>query len=105
MNVPEPVPDIRTLAVDCGGGGIKASVLDAQDTMHVLAEALRQGLTGIAVASLAQREGVAATPPHHPPKVKRVIHLFMAGAPSQLELFDNKPELAKLEGRPLPPSV
>ena len=36
---------------------------------------------------------------------KRVIHLFMGGAPSQLELFDSKPALAKLEGRPLPPSV
>lgn len=43
--------------------------------------------------------------PHFPAKAKRVIHLFMAGAPSQLELFDNKPELAKLEGKPLPPSV
>lgn len=43
--------------------------------------------------------------PHHAPKAKRVIHLFMAGAPSQLDLFDHKPELAKLEGRPLPPSV
>ena len=43
--------------------------------------------------------------PHFAGKAKRVIHLFMAGAPSQLELFDNKPELAKLEGKPLPPSV
>jgi hypothetical protein len=43
--------------------------------------------------------------PHFTPKAKRVIHLFMAGAPSQLELFDNKPELARLEGKPLPPSV
>src|SRR5829696_2931432 len=43
--------------------------------------------------------------PHFPPKAKRVIHLFMAGAPSQLDLFDYKPELAKLEGKPLPPSV
>ena len=42
---------------------------------------------------------------HFPGKAKRVIHLFMAGAPSQLELFDYKPELAKLEGKPLPPSV
>ena len=48
---------------------------------------------------------LAPRPPHFPGKAKRVIHLFMAGAPSQLELFDNKPELAKLEGRPLPPSV
>lgn len=43
--------------------------------------------------------------PHYPSKAKRVIHLFMAGAPSQLELFDYKPELAKLEGKPLPASV
>jgi len=34
-----------------------------------------------------------------------VIHLFQAGAPSQLELFDNKPKLKQLEGKPLPPSV
>ncbi len=43
--------------------------------------------------------------PHFAPRAKRVIHLFMAGAPSQLDLFDFKPDLAKLEGRPLPPSV
>ncbi|HEY0073905.1 MAG TPA: DUF1501 domain-containing protein [Abditibacteriaceae bacterium] len=43
--------------------------------------------------------------PHFAPKAKAVIHLFMAGAPSQLELFDYKPELMKLEGKPLPPSV
>jgi hypothetical protein len=43
--------------------------------------------------------------PHHPPKAKAVIHLFMAGAPSQLELFDHKPMLSKYEGKPLPPSV
>ena len=34
-----------------------------------------------------------------------MIHLFMAGAPSQLDLFDSKPALTKLEGKPLPPSV
>ncbi|MSU36999.1 MAG: DUF1501 domain-containing protein [Pedosphaera sp.] len=54
---------------------------------------------GTAILPLAPRK------PHFPGKAKRVIHLFMAGAPSQLELFDNKPELAKLEGQPLPPSV
>src|SRR5262245_24295271 len=43
--------------------------------------------------------------PHYPARAKRVIHLFMAGAPSQLDLFDYKPELSKLEGKPLPPSV
>jgi uncharacterized protein (DUF1501 family) len=42
---------------------------------------------------------------HHPPKINRVIYMFMAGAPSQLDLFDHKPELTKLEGQPIPPSV
>ena len=44
-------------------------------------------------------------PPHLPGKAKAVIHLFMAGAPSQLEMFDNKPMLTELSGKPLPPSV
>ncbi|MFT5522285.1 MAG: hypothetical protein ACI9HK_000228 [Pirellulaceae bacterium] len=39
------------------------------------------------------------------PRAKRVIYLFMAGAPSQLELFDYKPKLKELEGKPIPPSV
>ncbi|QDT05497.1 hypothetical protein K227x_38970 [Rubripirellula lacrimiformis] len=43
--------------------------------------------------------------PHFAPRAKAVIHLFMAGAPSQLELFDPKPTLSQLEGKPLPPSV
>ncbi len=48
---------------------------------------------------------LAPRAPHFAPKAKRVIHLFMAGAPSQLDLFDSKPALTKLEGKPLPPSV
>src|SRR5262245_44425160 len=77
------------------------------------------GLGKIALASLladaftSQSHGAITPPgnalklrePHFPGKAKRVIHLFMAGAPSQLDLFDYKPELAKLEGKPLPPSV
>jgi hypothetical protein len=43
--------------------------------------------------------------PHFPGKAKAVIHLFMAGAPSQLDLFDYKPELVKLEGKPLPAEI
>jgi hypothetical protein len=48
---------------------------------------------------------LSVRPPHLPGKAKAVIHLFMAGAPSQLEMFDNKPMLTELSGRPLPPSV
>ena len=42
--------------------------------------------------------------PHFPAKVKNVIYVHMAGAPSQLELFDYKPELEKLDGKECPPS-
>src|SRR5437899_6815093 len=42
---------------------------------------------------------------HFPGKAKRVIFLFMAGAPSHLELFDNKPELAKFDGTLPPPEL
>lgn len=56
-------------------------------------------------ASASAGGGLKPKKPHFPGKAKRVIHLFMAGAPSQLDLFDYKPELAKLEGKPLPPSV
>ena len=40
-----------------------------------------------------------------PPKAKRVIYLFMAGAPSQLDLFDYKPALVKFDGKPVPAEV
>ena len=41
-------------------------------------------------------------PPHFPGKAKHVIYLHMAGAPSQLDLFENKPTLAKFDGKPCP---
>jgi Protein of unknown function (DUF1501) len=64
--------------------------------------ALRAGAPG---AAPDRSDVLAPRPPHFAPRAKRVIHLFMAGAPSQLDLFDRKPTLAKLEGKPLPPSV
>jgi hypothetical protein len=48
---------------------------------------------------------MAPKSPHFSPKVKNVIYLFMAGAPSQLELFDYKPELAKYDGKVAPDSL
>ena len=70
------------------------------------------GLAGIAAGALAAREtraGLAPPPPlavkepHHAARAKRVVYLFQAGAPSHLELFDWKPELAKHDGK-LPPA-
>jgi hypothetical protein len=67
------------------------------------------GLAGIALNSLLAREATAALAsskpqgPHFPPKAKRVIYMFQAGAPSHLELFDPKPELTKRDGKLPPP--
>jgi uncharacterized protein (DUF1501 family) len=47
----------------------------------------------------------APRPPHFAPKAKAVIHLFMAGAPSQLDLFDYKPKLVEYEGKSIPPEI
>jgi hypothetical protein len=63
------------------------------------------GLGALALRSLAAAPANPLAPkiPHFAPKAKRVIFLFMAGAPSHLELFDNKPQLAKFDGT-LPPA-
>lgn len=69
------------------------------------------GLGAIAAAQMMADESSAASiadplsvrRPHFPGKVKNVIYLFMAGAPSHLELFDYKPQLAKFDGT-LPPT-
>jgi hypothetical protein len=74
------------------------------------------GLGKIALASLSLgRHGLAGEQaelpnplapkkPHFPARVKSIIYLFMAGAPSQLELFDFKPKLQELDGQPIPDS-
>lgn len=65
------------------------------------------GLGSTALAALLSKtqgsEVNSAT--HFPARAKRVIFLFMAGAPSQLDLFDEKPELHRQFNKPLPPSV
>ena len=47
---------------------------------------------------------LAAKPAHHAPRAKSVIFLFMEGGPSHLDLFDPKPALDKLAGKPMPES-
>ncbi|MHA3769937.1 DUF1501 domain-containing protein [Verrucomicrobiota bacterium sgz303538] len=66
------------------------------------------GLGGIALAALLGQErllageipGMLTGKLHHPPKAKRVVQLFMAGAASHIDLFDFKPELVKRHGQP-----
>jgi hypothetical protein len=83
MNAPLPVSR-RWFLRECGLGLGKASLAT---------------LLGQSMASGAGSLG------HFTGKAKAVIHLFMAGAPSQLELFDYKPALVAQDGKPLPPSV
>jgi hypothetical protein len=73
------------------------------------------GVGGIALASLLQQDGLLAAPaapnplapksPHFPGKAKNCIFFFMAGAPSQIDLFDPKPKLNELHGQVLPESM
>src|SRR5881392_1860668 len=75
------------------------------------------GLGTAALAMLLGRDGLVAslTPstkrfgglpglPHFAPKAKRVIYLFMNGAPTHVELFDYKPKLKEMHGKPAPES-
>ncbi len=65
------------------------------------------GLGSVALASLMAEQsqaGQSTTGLHHRAKAKNVIYLFMAGGPSQLELFDYKPKLTELNGQPIPQS-
>jgi uncharacterized protein DUF1501 len=96
---------------------------DNQPDVHPLRDLTRRhffsrcgmGLGGIALASLMNERlfgaEAAALPnpmspkqPHFAPKAKNIIYLFMAGGPSQLELFDYKPKLLELNGQPIPQS-
>lgn len=66
---------------------------------------LAQSLFGKSSKASLNVNPLAPKLPHFAPKAKRVIYLFMAGAPSHLELFDNKPELAKWNGKLPPPDL
>jgi hypothetical protein len=68
-----------------------------------LGDLLRQ--SGFAAPDPAAGDPLAPHRPHFEAKAKRVIFLFMAGAPSHLELFDYKPKLAELDGTLPPPDL
>jgi len=93
----------------------------AQITRRHFFEDCRVGLGRVALASLMSGAAgsqllngattdartlnpLAPQPGHHPAKAKSVIYLFMAGGPSQLELFDDKPKLRELDGQVIPES-
>src|SRR5436305_9494338 len=72
------------------------------------------GLAGIAFSWLLARDLGGATPqtfdllakkPHFSPRARNIIFLYMGGGPSQMDLFDPKPALAKYAGQPIPISI
>ncbi len=71
----------------------------------------RAGLGATALASMMHEDALAAGNgvlpglPHFAPKAKRIIYLFQSGAPSQLDLFDHKPQLLSRQGTDLPASI
>ncbi len=76
-----------------------------------------QGVGGISLAGLLGKEGLGSPlaenqrngglpgVPHHAPKAKRIIYLFMSGAPSQMDMWDHKPKMADFFDKELPDSV
>jgi hypothetical protein len=74
---------------------------------------LRNSGGGIGLAALGGLLGTKAQGsatmlpgfPHHPPRAKRIIYLFQSGAPSQMDLFDPKPQMQAQRGKDLPESI
>ncbi len=90
--------------------------LNLQDAFNRRTFLKGSGVGLAALAGILSGEGFAAMPeakrfgglpgvPHFAPKAKRVIYLFQSGAPSQMELFDPKPNLEKQRGEDLPSSI
>jgi Protein of unknown function (DUF1501) len=61
------------------------------------------GFGGLVLSHLLARDGFAEGETHHPPKVKRIIQLFMTGGVSQIDTYDYKPALEKMDGQMLGP--
>jgi hypothetical protein len=92
---------------------MRASDLLLRQTRRHFFKDCALGLGSMALASLLSDGRIFAEPapsanplaprrPHFPAKARSVIYLFMAGAPSQLELFDYKPKLQQHDGKPIP---
>ena len=96
LNPNSPSPARRWFFKECGVG------LGA-----IALQSLLGGMSGSNTASAAPAfaDPMAPKQPHFAPKAKRVIYLFMAGAPSHLEMFDNKPKLAEMDGKLPPPEL
>jgi len=94
------------------GQGVQQTAL--QQTRRDFLTTSASGLGGVALTSLLAQDGLitqgAANPmaprlPHYTPKAESCIFIFMAGAPSHIDLFDSKPALIKQHGKSLPKEI
>ncbi|MBI4907045.1 MAG: DUF1501 domain-containing protein [Acidobacteria bacterium] len=69
---------------------------------HFFGQSAGFGIGSLALPALSNERLLAQQGTHHKPKAKNIIFLFMAGAPSQLDLFDHKPKLNQYDGQPCP---
>src|SRR5580765_2146604 len=90
----------------CDGADKSCDTVSRRDMLGQFAT----GLGGAALATLLTRQSAANPvageaadpPPHHPPKARRAIQIFLQGGLSQVDSFDYKPELEKLHGQSVP---
>ncbi len=94
---------MRMGAAGLGSAALGSSSFAASLSNPGLFQSLAQ--QGASAGALGGQWQGVVNPLHHAAKAKRVIYLYMAGGPSQLESFDYKPELAKLDGQPMPESL
>src|SRR4030095_947122 len=92
----------RTLMTRRHFFGLNAAGLGTAALASLLGKDLMGDTTGPATESAA---GGLPGLPHFAPKAKRVIWLFQSGGPSQMDLFDYKPQIEKLRGNDLPDSI
>ena len=83
-------------------------MLDLQDALN-RRTFLQHSASGLGIAALGSMLPGSASAGssgfNHSPKAKRIIYMFQSGAPSQMDLFDPKPGLAKHHGQDLPDSI
>ncbi len=85
-----------------GGFGIGALALSSLLNEKLFAQGLGHSVSTQAKPEKKNSQAEATRLPHFAPKAKNVIFLFMAGAPSQLDLLDYKPKLQQYDGQPCP---
>jgi hypothetical protein len=102
------------LQIASGQAGTRLDRNPATPCRRIFLRAGGLGLGSVALQGLLGRDRAAADAIgqgghlgrlHHPARAKQVIFLCLAGGPSHLETFDPKPELAKIDGQPMPESV